>query len=99
MTEPTTGFKAVKKAVIAALQGGNYQHEARNDIDQKNLLATGAITAGEVITVLKKSNGLQYSCSRLHKDIDIDCHLIKTGSWYIKFYFIDPDTFFISVHQ
>lgn len=98
MTEPT-GFKAVKKAVIAALQEGNYQHEARDDIDQKNLLATGAITADAVVTLLKKSNGLQYSCSSLHKDIDIDCHLIKTGSWYIKFYFIDPDTFFISVHQ
>jgi hypothetical protein len=25
--------------------------------------------------------------------------VIKREGWYVKFYFIDPDTFFISVHQ
>jgi hypothetical protein len=26
-------------------------------------------------------------------------HVLKRDGWYIKFFFIEPDTWFISVHQ
>lgn len=93
------GFRKVKAAVIAALKAGKYQHEARANIVTKNLLATGTISVDEVLSLLQKSNGLQYSTSPHHADDMIDVHLLKTGGWYIKFYFIDSDTMFISVHQ
>lgn len=51
------GFKGGKCQVIAALFAGAYQHEARDDIDIKNLLATIAVAADEVIAVLKQSRG------------------------------------------
>jgi hypothetical protein len=43
-----TGFNDIKRAVITALRAGNYQHEARHDINVKNLLATGAVSATDV---------------------------------------------------
>ena len=55
--------------------------------------------AAEVIDVIKRSNGTNYECSPLHKSASIDCNLIKAGGWYVKFYFVDPTTIFISVHQ
>ncbi len=93
------GFNAVRRAVLAALEAGHYQHEARDSIDVKNLLATGAVSVNEVKDVIRRSNGLNYSCSPHHRVSSVDCHLIKAGGWYIKFYFLDPDTIFISVHQ
>ena len=98
MSEPR-GDKAVKKAVIAALMRGEYQHELRGGIDVKNLLSTGVVTAEQVIDIIKRSDGTGYECSRLHKNIAIDCHVIKAGGWYVKFYFLDTATIFISVHQ
>lgn len=93
------GYKAVRKAVVAALMHVDYQHEVRDGIDVKNLLSTGVVTAGKVIDIIKRSDGTGYECSRLHKNIAIDCHVIKAGGWYVKFYFLDPATIFISVHQ
>jgi hypothetical protein len=89
----------VKRAVIAALESGDYQHEARGEIEVKNLLATGAISATDVIGIIKRSTGTDYQCSPLHHNSTLDCHLIKSGGWYVKFYFVDPTTIFISVHQ
>lgn len=33
------------------------------------------------------------------RDIDVKNHVLKRDGWYIKFFFIEPDTWFISVHQ
>ena len=92
------GYKAVRRAVIEALEEGDYQHEARSSIDVKNLLATEEVTAAEVVALIRRSDGTQYTCSPLHGNTGLDCHLIKTGGWYVKFYFLDPTTVFISVH-
>lgn len=94
-----SGYSSVKRALIAALRSGNYQHAVRNDIDEKNLLATGVVSAAEVIHCVTRSHGGQYSCSPLHGSVNIPCRLIRSHGWYIKFYFIEPDTYFISVHQ
>ena len=93
------GFKAAKKAAIEALVSGNYQHEARNAIEVKNLLATGEVSAEFVADLLRQSRGSDHSSSPHHRARSIEVHVVCARGWYIKFYFIDPDTFFISVHQ
>jgi len=93
-------FKAVKRAVIAALRSGRFQHEARAGINVKNLLSTGQVTAQFVEGLIARSNGTQYRASPHHSVPAIDVHIIESGGWYVKFYFVgDPDTVFISVHQ
>ena len=96
-------FKDVKRRVIQCLVEGNILHEARDSIDIKNLLKTGAISINDVTEILKRSRGSQYQSSPHHMDKQIDVHVIKSlyknKRWYIKWYFIEPDAVFISVHQ
>lgn len=89
----------MKPKVIQALKEGTFQHEVRNAIDTKNLLQMGAITAEEVVQILKKARGYDHSVRPHHRDPNIKVNIVKSQSWYIKFYFVDPDTIFISVHQ
>jgi hypothetical protein len=93
------GFRAVKQAVVQALLDGDYQHESRNDIREKNLLSIGAVSPTFVAGLVRASRGTDYECSPLHRKHQIDCHLIRTRGWYVKFYFLEPGTVFISVHQ
>ena len=97
------GFKEVKKKVIECLDNGFVIHEARNNIDIKNLLSTGAVSISEVTTIIGRARGNDYSSSAHHFDSDIDVHIIKTNhsakDWYIKWYFTEPDCVFISVHK
>ena len=93
------GFKAAKAALIDALKAGNYQHAERDDINAKNLLAIGQVTAQEVIDVVARCDGSHHSCSEHHQVRGLDVHLIKRNGWYVKFYVITPDVWFISVHQ
>ncbi|WP_407470070.1 hypothetical protein [Xanthomonas campestris] len=84
------GFKAVKQKVVAGLLSGDYAHDGRADIDDKNLLKTGKVSPQEVAKVLKKSSGKNHSSSLHHQDSSIEVHVIKCRAWYVKFYF-DPD--------
>ncbi len=97
------GFKAAKTRVLNCLATGHVLHEERNSIDIKNLLATGLISAEEAAQVIGRSSGTNYSCSPHHFDADIGVHVIKTTfwglNWYIKWYFLDPDSVFISFHH
>lgn len=93
------GYKAVKGKVIEALQLRAFSHEARAGIEVKNLLHMGSITPEEVIALIKSSSGTDHSCSPHHLIKEVDVHIIKCKTWYIKFYFLDPDTVFISVHE
>lgn len=92
------GFMAVKRSVLEALDSGAYQHEARGSIDTKNLLATGEVSAVQVAHLVRRSSGTEYTCSPHHRNPKVDCHIIRTRGWYVKFYFLDPETMFISVH-
>lgn len=74
-------------------------HEARNAIDVKNELATGAVTAAEVRRVIVRCNGTHHSASPHHADASIEVHVLRRERWYIKFYFLDEDAVFISVHR
>ncbi len=93
------GFKEARKRVIAALQSGTYQHEVRSQIDTKNLLHTGQVSSADLCEVLKKCKGQDHTMSSHYVLPNLDVHIIKRDGWYIKFYFLDPNTVFISVHQ
>lgn len=93
------GYKDAKSGILKALNSGVFQHEARNDISDKNKLQTAEITVQDVIKLITKSNGNDHTCSPHHVISGIEVHVIKVDGWYIKFYFLEPDTFFISVHQ
>ena len=97
MVEPS-GFIAVRQAVIAALSSGKYLSEEREDIDEKNLLAVGEVTAETLVAALKRCSGRDHACSAHHRLVNVRVHVIRAGGWYIKFYFLEPDTWFISVH-
>lgn len=92
------GFRAAKAAVLAALVEGDYQHAARDGIDVKNLLALGEVSAGQVEEIIRRCNGSQHQSSAHHRIAGLECHVIKAGGWYIKFYFLQPTAVFISVH-
>lgn len=94
------GFNDAKKKVITALVNGTYLHEAdRSNVNTKNLLLTGQVSASTVCDVLKRSQGQNHSSSAHHQAASIQVHVIRRDGWYIKFYFVDPNTVFISVHQ
>ena len=84
---------------MKALELRAFSHEVRDDIDVKNLLHVGDITPEEVIRLIKSSSGTDHSSSVHHSVKGVEVHVIKCKKWYIKFYFVDPDTVFISVHQ
>lgn len=96
------GFNAIKHQVILCLLEGHVLHEARGRIDIKNLLAIGEITPPEVAEILKKSRGSEHESSAHRLDTNIVVHIVKTRyarrNWYIKWYFLEPDAVFISVH-
>jgi len=91
------GFLEAKRKVIEDLVNGNFGHEARADIDNKNLMVLNKITAAEVVEILKRCRGNEHVCSPHHQDPSTLVHVVVTGGFYIKFYF-EPDTMFISVH-
>lgn len=96
---PGTGFREAKRRVLKALVEGTFQHEARSAIDVKNGLLTGAVTAAEVIAVIGRCNGTHHTASPHHADPSVQVHVLRRERWYIKFYFLDEDTVFISVHR
>lgn len=97
------GFRDAKKQVISCLKSGNIRYESRNDINIKNLLATGEVTSEQVAAILGKAKGNEHQSSSHHYDVNIEVHIVKTKlldrNWYIKWYFVDPNSVFISVHE
>ncbi len=92
-------FKETKSKVINCLRTGLFQHEARNLINEKNLLKTGEVSVDTVIKLISKTKGFQYIKEEHHMIKGVDIHIFKIEGWYIKFYFVDPNTMFISVHE
>lgn len=96
-------FKQVKHQIITCLKLGAYDHEFRKSIDVKNLFQCGLISENEVLDLVMKTTGNQYETSPHHQAPSIDVHIFKPQKnrkkWYIKFYFIEPDAMFISVHE
>jgi hypothetical protein len=93
------GFKSAKQKVLKALADGNYLHAERNAIDVKNLLQMGTVSADEVAAVIRRCNGSHHACSPHHSAPEVMVHVLKRDGWYIKFFFVDPQTVFVSVHR
>lgn len=98
------GFKNEKKEILKRLDSGDYQHETRAEIDKKNYLQTGQITLENVMKIINKASGVNYSTSPHHVVNGVNVHVLKkinfeNKDWYIKWYYLEPDLFFISVHD
>lgn len=103
------GFQDARQRVMRALRAGDYQHEIRAVVEGKNLLDTGDVTADEVVLLLQRCRGDQYS-SEPHRAVSaVPVHIFRPverrTQWYIKVYFLDADppdseaAVFISVHR
>ena len=96
------GFRDVRTKAITCLENGNVLYEARKNIDVKNLLKIGTVSNEDVVKILKSSRGGSYKTSPHHYDRSIVVHIVSTTllgqNWYIKWYFLEPDCIFISIH-
>jgi hypothetical protein len=100
------GLKGARRALISALEAGDYQHEGRGALSEKNLLAVGDVTETEVARLLRRTRGDQYSNSHHDWDPETIVHLFRPEvngeRWYIKAYSLAPpekSAVFISVHK
>ncbi len=64
------GLRDAQSALISALREGRYDHEARDVLAEKNLLAIGAVSAEDVIQLLHRCGGNQFRESAHHWDAD-----------------------------
>ncbi len=99
------GFSNVKRLVIACLDAGTFAFEIREEMSEKNLLATGAVTADEVKRMVGRCTGLQYKARPMTGVPGTLKHELKPviagKQWFIRFYFVQGPTdlaMFISVH-
>ncbi|MNK95737.1 hypothetical protein D3C87_1159860 [compost metagenome] len=97
------GLKTACFAAIQALKEGRIQAVERKDLKEKNLLKTGKVTSEEVIELLKKTSGSKYRNVPHMDDASVTVHIfeprVRNIDWHIKFYFLEPDCYFISVHH
>ena len=102
------GFSEAKRAVVAALREGNFEHEARGALAEKNLLAVGDVDASDVAKLVLKTRSEDYRESPHHWDQSVMVHTFtptaRKERWYIKVYFLETDgdgrkAMFISVHR
>lgn len=102
-------LKEARKNAVAAINSGQIQHEPRDAIALKNLLAIGAVTTDDALLVINACKGDDYSTSQHHHDATVAVHVFKAKvktsidsakeNWYVKIYFLDPDIWFISMHK
>lgn len=91
-------FKEIRRRAIEAIRAGKIQHEARGEIEEKNLLLVGDVTIDQVIHLLHACRGTQYSSSPHHLVPKIEVHIFKPETkldstsaktfWYVKLYFL-----------
>ena len=100
------GLREAKAAVVKALKTGDFVHEGRETLGEKNLLAVGDIEAEEVARLVMRTPGTRYRQSPHHEDKSVTVHTftptVDKQRWYIKAYFLDEGqgtATFISVHR
>lgn len=96
------GFRAARAKLIKALEDECFEFEYPQVRSGKNLLQSGEISPAFLVELLKRCSGTQYAVSPHHADQDVLCHIFKPQAnkvrWYIKCYFLEPETVLISVH-
>lgn len=99
-------FRQAKAALIKALEGGDFEHEVRDVLAEKNLLAIGVVDGQFVMKLVNRTRGDQYSESPHDSDEQVTVHVFKPivegERWYLKAYFLESSpgrAVFISVHR
>jgi hypothetical protein len=100
------GFTNAKAQALALLADGDIQHEIRDAMSEKNLLAIGDVTPEFVAGLMKRCRGHQYTSRPHDRDRATEVHIFKplerlserAITWYIKLYF-QEGVIFISVHR
>lgn len=93
------GFREAKQRAIEALRNKTYQIAERREIETKNLLYGNSISEEYVIEIISKCRGQDHEMRPHDMVKTVDVHIFRKDGWYIKFYFLDPETFFLSVHR
>jgi hypothetical protein len=95
------GFKDIKARAIRKIQEGDIYHVPREY--EKNEYAQGLLTDDQVIEMIKICRGNCYEAKPHHFVPNMDVHILKPQGkycgYYVKFYFLEPDICFISVHK
>lgn len=91
------------EALFAAREDGALPSYDPRDLDD-NLLVSGELLLVDLIEIVKRSSGLNYQgAGEHHQKPGVQVHVIKDVKyqgtmWYIKWYFDDPELWFISAH-
>jgi hypothetical protein len=98
------GFRAARRRLCEALQDpSTIIHEERSHQEEKNLIATGEVTPIDLLEVARAANGNDYQEAPHHQDASVVVHIIEREhqgvAWYIKWYCLEPNVVFISVHH
>ncbi|MHB2019970.1 MAG: hypothetical protein ACYCW6_23770 [Candidatus Xenobia bacterium] len=97
------GFTQAKRMAVSCLRENRFAFETRRDIEEKNWLFTGKVTAAQAADIVERTRGNQSEKSAHHNDTSIDVWIFKpSGGWYVKFYFIgdgEATMVSISLHQ
>lgn len=96
-------LKDIRKLLIDCLRRGHYQHEPREALAEKNLLAIGDVNADFVIGLLRACSERNYQLVTHDVVPRIKVHIftpeVDGERWYIKAYMISTSATFISVHK
>ena len=99
-------LRDARSRLIAALREGRVEHEAREVLEEKNLLAIGEVDVETVIRLLQRTRGEQYTETPHHWAAEVRVHVftpvVDGERWYIKAYFLASsggNATFISVHR
>ena len=92
-------FDKIISIVVNALDTGAYNHEHRQAINKKNLLAFKVVDATFVKNLIEKTEEKNYNMFYDYTFKDREIHEIKISRWYIKFYYENSMVTFISVHK
>ena len=97
------GFQEDKLLMLEALRRGQVIHEERSYQDDKNRLATGAISDEEAVAILTAARGQNSTASVHHYDSELKVWIMKPTvagiSWYIKAYLQEGKIVFLSFHH
>jgi hypothetical protein len=81
------GFTDVKRPLLACLDAGAFRSEMRDAMSEKNLLATGAVTAAQVRRIVGQCTGLQYRVRPMTEAHDTLMHelmpVVDGTQWFI----------------
>ena len=97
------GLSDAKRLFVQALKEGRVESESREAQEEKNLLAIGDVTLDQVVELINRCKGQEYSSSPHDFDSGIEVHVFKPVKdqqrWYIKGYLLSAKVVFISVHR